>query len=94
MKINKKIPVLHIISLSFIVFPVLSFALFGHGNKVAEAITNHETDMSNIELLSGESFDNSHIIYDDFSGNNLTDLVHYFYPPYLNDYITLTIYCN
>ena len=73
MKINKKIPVLHIISLSFIVFPVLSFTLFGHGNKVAEAITNPETDMSNIELLSGESFDNSHIIYDDFSGNNLTD---------------------
>lgn len=38
-----------------------------------EAKANATTDMSNIALLSGESFDTSHIIYDDFSSSTLND---------------------
>lgn len=69
MKIKKLLPYIFIPTLL-----TFSFAFLCQEQKVmveVSAANNTETDMSNIALLDGESFDTSNIIYDDFSGTYL-----------------------
>ena len=46
-------------------------AVFSQNSTVSASAANVETDMSKVALLSGESIDESNVIYDDFSSSSL-----------------------
>lgn len=71
MKIKKLIPFLFVPTLITTFFAFAS--MNNESPSKADAMINVDTDMSGIALLPGESFDESHIIYDDFSSNSLNN---------------------